>query len=318
MRRLTAAAALAGLAALGGAASVVMGVAPVVAQADDAKAHAPAPKSRPAQADAGAADTAPPPRRPAEPPSPAAQGRLIPPEEMPPPAPPAAKADAKSPEALATVPPASSGTLIPPEPVAPAGPPVPETLRETDFAHAACRLELRRLGVEYREIPALSDPAQRDCGIARPVEVTAILPGVTLDQPAPMRCETARALAHWMVEVVVPAAGRLPGAPRVTGLSLGTTYQCRGVVGNGTPQNLSEHATGNAIDIAGFRFDTAPPMPITPPGDRGDLAVAFQNAVQGAACLYFTTVLGPGSNAAHEDHLHLDVKARRGGFRLCQ
>jgi len=208
--------------------------------------------------------------------------------------------------------------LIPPEPVVPAGPPIPETLRETDFAHAACRLELRRLGVEYREIPALSDPAQRDCGIARPVEVTAILPGVTLDQPAPMRCETARALAHWMAEVVVPAAGRLPGAPRVTGLSLGTTYQCRGVVGNGTPQNLSEHATGNAIDIAGFRFDTAPPMPITPPGDRGDLAVAFQNAVQGAACLYFTTVLGPGSNAAHEDHLHLDVKARRGGFRLCQ
>ena len=52
--------------------------------------------------------------------------------------------------------------------------------------------------------------------------------------------------------------------------------------------------------------------------DRGDMEVAFQNAVQGAACLFFSTVLGPGSNAAHDDHLHLDIKARRGGFRLCQ
>ena len=41
-------------------------------------------------------------------------------------------------------------------------------------------------------------------------------------------------------------------------------------------------------------------------------------AIRGAACLYFTTVLGPGSNAAHDDHLHLDVKARNGGYRICE
>ena len=90
------------------------------------------------------------------------------------------------------------------------------------------------------------------------------------------------------------------------------------MVGNGTPQNLSEHAVGNAIDIAALGFDDGSRIEIAPPGDRGDMAVAFQNAVQGAACLFFSTVLGPGSNAAHDDHLHLDIKARRGGFRLCQ
>ena len=79
-----------------------------------------------------------------------------------------------------------------------------------------------------------------------------------------------------------------------------------------------QHALGNAIDIAGFDLAGGERIEIAPPADRGDLTVAFQNTVQASACLFFTTVLGPGSNAAHDDHLHLDIKARRGGFRLCQ
>ena len=81
---------------------------------------------------------------------------------------------------------------------------------------------------------------------------------------------------------------------------------------------LSEHAFGNAFDIAAFRFDDGSRFAVEPRADKGDLAEAFQRAVRGAACLYFTTVLGPGANAAHDNHLHLDIKARRGGWRLCQ
>lgn len=327
------------------AGALLLAALPAAAQVNDAPAPRPVAETpatapgpaRPAARPAGAAGDA------AAPPSRAqgvSQGQLIPPEEMPaaPPAPQppvAAEADtARSPgspkadaaPSLGAKPPTadpaqSQGALIPPEPPAPPvplGPPVPETLRETDFDHAACRLELRRLGAVYREIPAITDPAQRDCGIARPLELTEILPGIALEGGAAMRCDTARALAHWMRDVVVPAAGHLPNSPRLTTLALGTTYHCRGVVGNGTPRNLSEHAVGNAIDIAAFGFDDDSRIEIAPPGDRGDMAVAFQNAVQGAACLFFSTVLGPGSNAAHDDHLHLDIKARRGGFRLCQ
>lgn len=325
------------------AGALLLAAVPAAAQVSDAPAPrpvaetpAPAPgPARPAARPAGAAGDA------AAPPSRAqgvSQGRLIPPEEMPA-APPAAqppvaagadagpslgapKADAAPSQAPPTADAApSQGALIPPEPPAPPvplGPPVPETLRETDFDHAACRLELRRLGADYREIPAITDPAQRDCGIARPLELTEILPGIALEGGAAMRCNTARALAHWMRDVVVPSAGHMPNSPRLTSLALGTTYHCRGVIGNGTPQNLSEHAVGNAIDIAAFGFDDGSQIEIAPPGDRGDMAVAFQNALQGAACLFFSTVLGPGSNAAHDDHLHLDIKARRGGFRLCQ
>ena len=331
------------------AGALLLAALPAAAQVSDAPAPrpvaetpAPAPgPARPAARPAGAAgDAAAPPSRPQG----VSQGRLIPPEEMPaaPPSaqpPVAAGADAapspgapKADAAPSQTPPTadaapSQGALIPPEPPAPPepsappvplGPPVPETLRETDFDHAACRLELRRLGAVYREIPAITDPAQRDCGIARPLELTEILPGIALEGGAAMRCDAARALAHWMRDVVVPSAGHLPNSPRLTSLALGTTYHCRGVLGNGTPQNLSEHAVGNAIDIAAFGFDDGSRIEIAPPGDRGDMAVAFQNAVQGAACLFFSTVLGPGSNAAHDDHLHLDIKARRGGFRLCQ
>ncbi|MFD0463084.1 extensin family protein [Microvirga aerilata] len=45
---------------------------------------------------------------------------------------------------------------------------------------------------------------------------------------------------------------------------------------------------------------------------------AFQAAVQKAACPIFTTVLGPGSDAAHGDHLHLDLRQRKGDYRICQ
>lgn len=214
--------------------------------------------------------------------------------------------------------PVSQGRLIPPEEMPPLASPVPEQLRESDFDDAACRLGLRLMGVEYQQSAPITDPAQRDCGIARPVVVTAILPGIALDTPAPMRCETARQLARWTGEIVLPAAAHLPGAPRPIRLEMGSTYHCRGVVGGTSAEKLSEHALGNAIDIAAFGFDDGARLPITPPGDRGDMAVAFQNAVQASACLFFTTVLGPGSNAAHDDHLHLDIKARRGGFRLCQ
>ncbi len=61
------------------------------------------------------------------------------------------------------------------------------------------------------------------------------------------------------------------------------------------------------------------PVEIAPRDDNGsDMTTAFQRTARASACLYFSTVLGPGSNAAHDDHLHLDVKQRGGGYRLCQ
>ena len=215
------------------------------------------------------------------------------------------------------IPPDSSGALIPPEP--PLGPPMHQTLREDDTSYAACLLALSHLGMSYTEEPPMTDPENRECGIARPIRVEAVLPGVVLDGGAVMRCDAARALGFWTRDFVRPAAAMLPGAPRLAGLTPGTTYDCRGRVGTGADApKLSEHAYGNAIDIAAFRLDNGETLPVSPRQDSGDLPEAFQRTVRGAACLWFTTVLGPGSNASHDDHLHLDVIERGRGWRLCQ
>ena len=114
-----------------------------------------------------------------------------------------------------------------------------------------------------------------------------------------------------------PAAAPLPGAPRITAILPGSTYQCRARVG-GASDKLSEHALGNAFDVAGLRFSNGEEMLIAPRGDSGGIEEAFQKAIRYGACLYFTTVLGPGSNAAHDDHLHFDGAVRKGGWRLCE
>lgn len=201
------------------------------------------------------------------------------------------------------------------------GPPMPPRhfqLRESDAEYAACRLSLSLLGTRYEEQPPLTDPEIADCGIARPILVTQVIPGVELEGGAVMRCDTARALGFWTRDFLLPAAAALPGAPRLQAMQLGTTYDCRARVGTGddTP-DLSEHAFGNAIDIMAFRFDQGEPLPIQPRAGDGDANEAFQRAARATACLWFTTVMGPGSNAAHDDHLHLDVIPRPSGWRLC-
>ncbi len=203
------------------------------------------------------------------------------------------------------------------KPAESSGPALHARLRESDFDHSACLLELTLLGADYEVQPPITDPEQRDCGIDRPILLRAPLPGIQIPGGAPMRCDTARHLAHWLRDFVRPAAAMLPGQPHLAALEPGTTYQCRATVGDeGT--KLSEHAFGNAFDIAAFRLNDGSRIEVAPRADTGDMQQAFQRAVRGTACLHFTTVLGPGANAAHDNHLHLDIKARSSGWRLCQ
>lgn len=197
----------------------------------------------------------------------------------------------------------------------PAEPSVPV---EDDFAYSACLLTLYSFRADFKELPSIHDADQPGCGIERPVQISAILPGLEIAGGAVMRCETARQLALWSRDHLKPAARLLPEAARLTVIEPGSTYQCRDVIGNGDGADLSEHATGNAFDIMAFGFSDGTRLEIQPRQDSGEMAEAFQTAVRGAACLYFTTVLGPGANTAHDNHLHFDIKPRKGDWRLCQ
>ncbi|WBU56929.1 extensin-like domain-containing protein [Paracoccus sediminicola] len=198
-----------------------------------------------------------------------------------------------------------------------AAPPAWQRLAEDEFGFQSCLLGLSMMGVAYETAAPVSSAEDRDCGIARPIRVREIQPGLALSGAPLMRCATARQLARWVRQEAQPAARLLPGAPRITALLPGSTYQCRERVG-GTSDRISEHALGNAFDIAGLQFSDGTEMMIAPRNETGGIEEAFQKAIRHGGCLFFTTVLGPGSNAAHDDHLHFDIIARRGGWRLCE
>ena len=87
-------------------------------------------------------------------------------------------------------------------------------------------------------------------------------------------------------------------------------YECRGR--NRVPgAKLTEHATGNAIDLAAFVFAGGRTLVI---GRDQDDAL---EGVKGGACARFRTVLGPGADSSHKDHLHLDMRIRK-SMTICQ
>ena len=193
-------------------------------------------------------------------------------------------------------------------------PPVYAALEASDAEFEACTAALRALGAEFSPAPAITEGRDPDCGIARPLNVSAIRPGIALKPDAMMRCATARALAEWLRDDVEPAADAL-GRGAVTTIDHGSTYICRRR-NNAATGKLSEHSFGNAVDVMAFRFADGDPLRIEP--REGGPAGRFQRTVREGSCDHFTTVLGPGSNAAHANHLHLDIKERRGGYRLCE
>jgi hypothetical protein len=184
---------------------------------------------------------------------------------------------------------------------------------ETAEELAACLRALDALGVRYERSEPLQDPDVPACGMESPVTVGEIAPGVALDPPGPTRCATALAAARWVADVVAPLARKLDRG-ELEAVEQGTAYVCRPRADG----EVSEHAFGNALDVMGFRFSEGEPIAVEPRAGDGTIEEAFQRAVRAGACLDFTTVLGPGSDAEHADHLHLDVKVREGDFRICE
>lgn len=139
------------------------------------------------------------------------------------------------------------------------------------------------------------------CGIEDPVRVTAV-DGVRLSQAAMIDCPTARALKTWVQEGLQPAFGRA----QVVELKVAAHYVCRSR-NNVRGAKISEHGRGKAIDISGFVLSDGKEISV-----QGNFNETIRKAHK-AACGIFKTTLGPGSDGYHEDHLHFDTSARKGG-----
>jgi hypothetical protein len=263
----------------------------------------PAPPPRPAELATPAPAEAPRPAeasRAAEPPRPPER-----PAEF---APPAEAAKAREPE---PVKPAEGGEMPapPPRPSELSAPALAITVAPVD--DSACRRRLERLGARFEPLPAI---ANGQCGAAKPLKVTALADDLALAPPVTLVCAAAESLARWATEAQV-AAERDLGQP-LKGLTIGTSYECRGQ--NHDPDaKLSEHSFANGVDVMGFTFAGRPALSVLA-APEGTPEATFLGAVRSRACDFFRTVLGPGSDAAHANHLHLDERQRNAGHRLCQ
>ncbi|MGV2126036.1 extensin family protein [Agrobacterium vitis] len=220
-----------------------------------------------------------------------------------------------SPAPSSQTPPASAEPAPAPTPT-PAPPPPPPIMTEDPQAYGQCLKDLKAAGAQFTERPRIDDGD--GCGIDKPLEVTEILPGVSLKPKATLRCAAALELSEWMRTLVIPAADQaLPDKGRLKAVDQASSYICRNR-NSRSDGKMSEHAKGNALDIAGFEFEKGDvPMKIVPDSEP-TLPGAFQRTINSSACLYFTTVLAPGADETHKDHLHLDLIKRRNDYRVCQ
>ena len=162
-------------------------------------------------------------------------------------------------------------------------------------------------------------PPQRtvpSLGSARGRQTAGPMTPAVLTPPATLACPIVSALDHWVSEGVQPAAMRWFGTP-VTEIKQISAYSCRGMVGSGG-SGISEHAFGNAIDIAAFTLSDGRRVTVEAGWHGTPEEQGFLRDVHLAACDHFSTVLAPGYNAAHYNHIHVDLMRRASGDRPCR
>jgi len=177
---------------------------------------------------------------------------------------------------------------------------------------ATCRAELAGMQVKFEERPPLADEA--GCRVDHPVAVSSLGARMDLEPDAVMNCATALQAAKFIRDIASPEAVKSFGSP-IASIRQASAYVCRPRHGQ---TKLSEHAFGNALDIAGFRLEDGTEIAVKAYGPRDRQRREFLIRVRGAACGPFKTVLGPGSDADHAEHLHLDLAQRRNGSTYCQ
>ena len=225
------------------------------------------------------------------------------PPSVPLPKPRPAEAPAKEPEKPEPVKQAPAESAKPAESEKPAAPPPP----------SACRLALTEEIAIAPSIPDIHGPG--GCGGEDLVRLEAVvLPDkhqVAVKPAAILRCQMASAIADWVRTDVAPLATGLGSVISV--LDNFDSFECRGrnrVAG----APLSEHGRANALDVRALKLANGQSISLTDRTVSRDLRESVLHSV----CARFMTVLGPGSDWYHEDHIHLDLMERHNNYKICQ
>lgn len=178
---------------------------------------------------------------------------------------------------------------------------------------SACRMALTDAIAIAPSVPDIKGPGA--CGGPDLVHLEAIvLPDQTRVPLKPggiMRCSMAMAVADWVRSDMAPLATSI--GTKLAELDNFDSFDCRGrnrIVG----AKLSEHGRANALDVRALKLANGQSIALT---DRATPR-EWREKVLYSVCSRFSTVLGPGSDGYHEDHIHLDLAERRNNYKICE
>ncbi|MDO8535264.1 MAG: extensin family protein [Xanthobacteraceae bacterium] len=155
------------------------------------------------------------------------------------------------------------------------------------------------------------------CGMIHPFKVAAMSAGnVAIEPQANLACPLITNLEGWFNETVQPAAAAWFGEPVIEIRQL-SSYSCRSMNGQ-RGASISEHAFGNALDVATFRLASGREVKVKDGWNGRPEEKGFLRHVHAAACERFSTVLAPGADAFHYDHIHVDLARRASGHTVCK
>ena len=197
-------------------------------------------------------------------------------------------------------------------PIAAPALPAPVAVMSDHGPPTDCDKRLAPMAV-FKPKPTVTGPGL--CGGPDLIELDAVLLSdgsrVAVTPAATLQCGMAESFSSWIRDEVVQRLAPLKSPLRAVVEE--DSYECRGrnrVVG----AKVSEHGKGNAIDVRGFVLADGRKFVLTDVNEPKDLRLSLQES----ACGRFTTVLGPGSDSYHEQHIHLDVLERHNGYRICE
>jgi hypothetical protein len=193
--------------------------------------------------------------------------------------------------------------------------PAPTVAAPKPAAPSACRVRLTPERAIAPSVDAIEGPG--GCGVADVVRLEAVLlpdhSRVAINPPAVLQCEMAEAIVDWVRDDLA----------QLTELNLGSglrsirnfaAYHCR-TRNNIIGAMMSEHGRGNALDVRSIVLANGQTVDPTDPQASREFREGWKRSV----CARFSTVLGPGSDGYHENHIHVDIMERRNGYRsMCR
>ena len=177
---------------------------------------------------------------------------------------------------------------------------------------SACQLQLSEIA-EFKPVPPITGPGE--CTATDVVNLSAVLQPdnhrVVFSPIVTLRCSMAKVVAQWIRDDVAPTLDTFGMSLR--GVETLELFGCRSFNGI-SGAKLSEHGRANALDVRSLKVANGTVVELT----NATVSKSLREQLRQTACTRFSTVLGNGADAYHENHVHIDLMQRTNNYKICQ